>query len=297
MFFQDVSPGDPRLPESAERYNAVNRLLNSCGDHHSFAGEGSFNGNIIIDFCNISDREILPFTPVSLYGAMDKESLTMLRERFSGGSYTAVRPAENGSTLWGISLDKVPPSESGRAVISGVVPAWFTGSGNFVTPELAGLIAGDSGAGQVIAHPVNYSGTVKDDSFPGIILLGGNSADSERYDGTFKLLPVSATQLKLISGSVPEQTDFAGGSDVPGFSKIPQMMLELAPDIRHWIYIYFDYDKAGKEYSVHLGTEIPDGIVLYEYLGEFFNGSVVQSYKKNSYLRFGDIWYLTPEGE
>lgn len=121
--------------------------------------------------------------------------------------------------------------------------------------------------------------------------------DEDEYNGMFKLLPVSATQLKLISGSVPEQTDFAGGSDVPGFSKIPQMMLELAPDIRHRIYIYFDYDKAGKEYSVHLGTEIPDGIVLYEYLGEFFNGSVVQSYKKNSYLRFGDIWYLTPEGE
>ena len=100
MFFQDVSPGDPRLPESAERYNAVNRLLNSCGDHHSFAGEGSFNGNIIIDFCNISDREILPFTPVSLDGAMDKESLTMLRERFSGGSYTAVKPAENRRLPW-----------------------------------------------------------------------------------------------------------------------------------------------------------------------------------------------------
>ena len=128
----------------------------------------------------------------------------------------------------------------------------------------------------------------------GTVSFGGSA---DEYNGTFKLLPVSATQLKLISGSVPEQTDFAGGSDVPGFSKIPQMMLELAPDIRHRIYIYFDYDKAGKEYSVHLGTEIPDGIVLYEYLGEFYNGSVVQSYKKNSYLRFGDIWYLTPEGE
>lgn len=291
MFFQDVSSGDERPPESAARYNAVNRLLNNAEDF-SFTQESdpSF-GRVIIDFCNISDKTVLPFHPVSLAGA-DEEDI--FANRFSGECTVAALPAENGDTVWGISLDEVLPREFGRAVISGLVPAWFIGKGKYVTPETAGLTAGGSGAAQVIADAVNYDGTLRKNSYPGIILLGGGAL-ADVYNGLFKLAALSQTQLKIISGSEPDNVDFCGGSDVPGFFRIPQMTMELAQNIRHKIYIYFDYDKDQKKYTVHLGTSIPNGIVLYKYLGEFYNGAVVQSYKENSYLKFADIWYLTPE--
>ena len=292
MFYQDFSAGDVRQPESAARYNAVNRLLNSAEDIFPAESDRSCDGRVIVDFLNISDDTVMPFSPVSLRGSKDKKLPETFGNRFDGCCIVMAEPAERGDILWGISLDEVRAYEYGRVVLSGIVPAWFIGKGRCVSPEINGLTAGDSGSGAVICDPINYEGVIKKDSYPGIILLGG-SGGWDSYNGTFKLLPVSQTEVKIIAGNYPDETDYAGGSDVPGFNKIPQLTLELAPDRRHRIYIYFEYDEELKAYSVHLGTEVPDGVVLYTYLGEFINGSVVQSYKANSYLKFSDIWYLT----
>lgn len=273
--FPYVKKGDAFQP-NLELDNAVRRMFNA--QNGFVAGKFSSKGNYgRISVCNVSSEVIEAGTAVSFPATADATDSVIPCEK-----------AKSAAAQFGVITSDIAPDSIGSCVVSGPVTVEISGTGDFAAPSTDGkMVAGASGA------PILF----RFENTAVINLGGGSGAAVDEYNGTFKLLPVSATQLKLISGSVPEQTDFAGGSDVPGFSKIPQMMLELAPNIRHRIYIYFDYDKAGKKYSVHLSTEIPNGIVLYEYLGEFYNGSVVQSYKNNSYLRFGDIWYLTPEGE
>ena len=238
---------------------------------------------------NDSDEAIAVYTAVCITGDYFSEDSPDGKEsRLNGNCFVKGKAAKDDSLPWGIAACDIAPGGVGDIIIQGIAPALWTGNGGFVSPSITGLISSQSGRGEVISPAYK--------ELPGIILLGGGSgAAVDEYNGLFKLVALSQTQLKIISGSEPNNVDFCGGSDVPGFSRIPQITMELAQNIRHKIYIYFDYDKGQKKYTVHLGTSIPNGIVLYEYLGEFYNGAVVQSYKENSYLKFADIWYLTPE--
>ena len=290
MFFQDVSPGGSWQPEPAARYNAVNRLL--CGKDELSSGYEfpGFSGGVV-DFCNNSPVTIKPFTAVAVTGCRDNFFPQVLDTRFSGGCIVNGIPAKDDSLLWGISLDEVTENEYGRLQISGVVPAWFTGSGKRVSPGKNGLVAGNSGIGEVVAVTVNYTGEYKENSYPGLIVLRGSSAGVESYDGTFKLQAVSSSEVEVINGIYPD-SDSCGTSDIPGLYTVPRMSLKIQSEETRMIWLYFDFDRETKTYSAHLSDQLPENILLYRHLGYFSNGSVTQSYKSYNMLVFGDDFYL-----
>lgn len=289
MFFQDVSPGESRFPEPAARYNAVNRLLCKEDEYASGYEFPAFSGGVV-DFCNTSGEVIKPFTAVSVTGCRDNFYPQVLGGRFSGSCIVNGIPAKDDSMLWGVSLDEVAEYEYGRLQISGVVPAWFSGSGKRVTPGKDGLIAGASGIGEVVVSPIN-DGEYREDSYPGIIVLRGSAATADYYGGAFKLQAVSQTVVKVINGIYPD-SESCGTSDVPGLFNVPQMTLEISPGMTHTIWLYFDFDTGSKTYSAHLSAQLPENILLYRHLGYFADGNVTQSYRSYDMLRFGDDFYL-----
>lgn len=290
MFFQDVSPGESWFPEPAARYNAVNRLL--CGQDEISTGYEfpGFSGGVV-DFCNTSGEMIKPFTAVSVTGSRDYFLQQLRDSRFSGSCIVNGIPAKDDTRLWGISLDEVAPEEFGRLQVSGVVPAWYSGSGRRVTPGNAGLVAGESGIGEVVVSPINYDGEYKENSYPGIIVLRGSAVNADSYGGTFKLQAVSPSKVEVIHGIFPD-SDICGYSDVPGLYNVPRMSLELTPDETHAVWLYFDFDQDKKVYSAHLSSGLPEGILLYRQLGYFSGGMVTQSFRGTDMLRFGDDFYL-----
>jgi hypothetical protein len=271
--FPYVKKGDAFQP-NLELDNAVRRMVNAQNGFVAgkFSSKSSYGR---ISVCNTTSEVIEAGTAVSFPATADTTDGVVPCEK-----------AKSATAQFGVITSDIAPDSIGSCVVSGPVTVEISGTGDFAAPAEGGkMVAGASGA------PILF----RFENTAVINLGGGSGAAVDEYNGLFKLVALSQIQLKIISGSEPDNVDFCGGSDVPGFSRIPQMTMELAQNIRHKIYIYFDYDKGQKKYTVHLGTSIPNGIVLYKYLGEFYNGAVVQSYKENSYLKFADIWYLTPE--
>ncbi|MBQ9787176.1 MAG: hypothetical protein IJW33_03310 [Lentisphaeria bacterium] len=283
MFFNDIAPGSQWQPEPAARYNAVNRLL-SQGENF-FPQNTDSSGRVIVDFINLAEKTIGQFTAVALYSAADGEHIARLEERNNGICFLNGMSAYDDSYVWGISISEVKHLETGMAIVSGIAPAWFTGSGKSVTPTNIGLEAGDSGSARVLIPPEEYDGK----TYPGMILLGGSSVSGKSYYGPFKLQALSETKVEVFNALFPD-SDSCGKSDVPGCEDVPRLSLTLPEkNSRYPVFLSFKLEDSGS-YSAHLGTDPVSE--LYHLLGYFSGGSIIQNYQDTGIMIFGNQWYL-----
>lgn len=285
MSFADVAAGEPWRPESAARYNAVNELLRS---YSGAVPEKTASVNYhAVDFINLSGDKIDAFTAVSVTGAEFSGSVPALLTRYHGYCLVRAVPAVDESCIWGISLDTVVHRGVGRVALAGVVPAWFEGSsGVRVMPTPGGLAAGNSGRALVLASPKTYYG----EKYPGIIMLGGTSADENQYMGFFKITAVSGSEARI---SYPGASAYCGKTDVPGAELVAPALVTVPQGLQN-IYLCFKYD-GNKEYAhwFTAGQEPPDEADFFTLIGTFDNGTVYQALRiGDSTLRFGDDWYL-----
>ena len=250
---------------------------------------GQFSGGMI-DFFNASSTEIEPFSPVSITGAYGKNSWQLAR--YSGRCTVTAIPAADDSLPWAVTLTAAAAGGFGRAVISGIAPAYFTGEGKYVLPLAGKLLAGDTGKAQVILAPLQ---TDNGEMLPGALLLGGAGGAlfaADEYMGIFKLRALSATTLSVIDGSAPT-SPYCGYTDIPDLKQIPVLTLEVEAAGAFPIYLVFFYEASGKSYSVQLLTAVPENAVFSTLLGRFCDGSVDQVYKTaDRRMVFGNDWYL-----
>ncbi len=287
MFFSDVSAGDAWQPESAARYNAVNSLLRSGSISGTY--ESAVN-DCRVEVFNHSGVTIPAFTPAAVTGCHLPDDPLQRNCRLAGKVLLEVVPAQNELLPWGIVIQDIQPGSSGVMIISGVVPAYFTGNGRAVTPGSGGLIAGNCGNGLTLLVP--------EKDLPGLIVLGGGSAAfGDEYRGYFKLEALSMTLLQICNGWQPD-SEFCGRSDVPGLDNIPRMELEIPEALTAQlldIHLVFFYDRASKVYSVKLMYDLPEEMVFSCYIGSFRYGRVTQQYKaegESDKMIFGNEWYL-----
>lgn len=126
-------------------------------------------GNAKIKVCNISTSEIAKFTAVSILGAASV-SEDALDVRFDGVAIAHGEPAVSGQGNWGIACEDIPVGEYGEVVLTGITPAYFSGTSGFVEPSASGLVAVKAGRAAIILPAAEDA--------PGIINLSGNSASS-----------------------------------------------------------------------------------------------------------------------
>ena len=247
--------------------------------------------NTTVDFCNISSGTIGSFTPVALTGAYGDESMQL--SRCCGHAIFTGIPAVDDSVPWAIALDDIEPGNSGRAVISGIAPAYFSGNGKYALPSNAGLTAGESGNALILLEPLQLSGSR---TLPGLILLGGASSviPENSYYGYFKLVALSTVSVKIING-YDSASSYCGATDIPGLNTIPVTEL-LLDDKQEWkIYLAFFYDTDTKTYSAEFVTGLPGTEVFSQLLGTFRRGKVDQIYRLEpgiGRMIFGEDWYL-----
>lgn len=284
MWFDDAVPGEERAAESSARYNAVNELLRSTVPQgYGFPAE--YTGTSV-EICNVSDETIPRFTAVSLLSPreLDRDALAA---RFSGLLRMNVIPARDSVYPWAVAQEEVPPGGFGRAAVSGITPAYFSGSGRYVSPSSAGLCAGSGGAAEVLAPGYHSDGG----SYPGLIVMSG--VDTRDYRGIFKLCALSGHSLMIAHGA-DLQYPYCGYTDVPGCEFIPRTVLEITAAGAQTVSLQFFYDAAGGGYSAsfHAGAT-PAGAVFGVVLGTFNAGTTVQIRRfTDDLLVFGNDWYL-----
>lgn len=176
MSYLNVIPGMTRLPESADRYNAVNALLRNYGAGVTVPETPALHSGIMVDVKNTSAAEIAPFAPVKLGRPVLKENFPHIF------AFEALAPDAPDSP-WGIAAETIGANNWGKAVISGITPAKFAGyldghpsaaapvvPGDCVSVCRDGLISCGSGNAQIIASPQWVSETQK--WLPGVISIG-----------------------------------------------------------------------------------------------------------------------------
>ena len=236
-FYTDVQAGEAFQP-SALLENDIRHFFNALNGFQAPAATGKAESTRLKIY-NMSSTEILV---EQCAVAFDEKGEVI------DGALPA-RQYRDGDKYWGIATQDISPNAFATCVVSGAVFVKITGEGDFAYPTTDGkIVAGATGA------PIIYR-----TADTAVINLGGGSAAVDEYNGPLKLKPVSLTQVMIVNGARPEDTVYAGRSDVPGFEEIPQLTLNVTADVRHCIYLYFDYSKEKKAYSVHLGTEVPKG--------------------------------------
>lgn len=204
--------------------------------------------------------------------------------------------------VWGVVLEDIDEYGSGSCIVSGVVNAPVDLGDATVTKQYVQCAAN----GKIVFADSGYP-VVGWDGKTGLatIVLGGGSGEIP-YNGSFKLVAISDTDYKIIYGEYPDNKEFAGSSDIPGFHKIPQLTGSLKNvntmyDYVH-VYIFFTYDKETKKYSVHLtgdgspGPDSGDYSIISTYIGKFRKGGSVEQSWTSWDLHYSDRWYLPGPG-
>ena len=285
MIFSDVSSGEAWQPESAARYNAVNLLLRTG----NFTDVPENMPPDAVDVFNASPADIAAFAPVAVTGIYKGDSPLQQNARFSGRAVLCGKVAVDDSLPWGIALQDIPAGAYGTVRLYGTAPAFFTGTGRFVTPGVDGLTAGESGNALAVFAP--------DGPSPGLIVLGGASGKSagtvtDEYRGYFKLQKYGSDSVQICNGLNPALPD-CGTTDVPGVTAIPQTILVLPETLPVDLFLVFFYDSASCKYSASFRFDVPDDAVFYRLIGRVESYGVIQSYRSSeSRMSFGNEWYL-----
>ncbi len=287
MLFRDVAAGEAWQPESASRHNAVNFLLRS--GENAGETETSLPANQA-DFVNTSQTDIPAFTPVAVTGIFQNGDGLQQLARLSGRAVLCGMAAVDDSGPWAIALQDIPAGKSGTIALYGAAPAFFSGSGRFVSPSPAGLAAGESGSALILALP--------DGEYPGLVILGGASSAAatiapDEYRGYFKLQS-SGSNAVICNGYYPD-TGYCGSTDVPGLENIPRTVLTLPENTAVCdIYLVFFFDRTDRKYSASFMTYLPEDMVFFRLIGTIDHGRVLQTYKNSDrMMNFGNEWYLS----
>lgn len=287
MFFNDIAvPGSP-VSEPVSRYNAVNMLLRS---ELSAAEEVALlqNSMSVVQCFNVSETPLPRFQAVAITGVHASDGLLDPEDRAWGQAVVTGIPAVNDLFPYGIALEEILPETSGEVAVCGCVPAFFSGTGKFVTPSSAGLTAGSSGSSGVVCYPQERAGY---GIVPGLIRLGfSHQVQSDEYFGAFKLRSLSAMSVEIFSSYEPE-ADFCGSTDIPGLDFIPRTVMNFEDLSRKNIYLVFFYENG--VYRSEFRCDLPVEMVFYRLLGTFQNGVVDQIWQSDSgRMIFGEEWYL-----
>jgi len=285
MLFSDTVPGTPFTGESAARFNAVNSLLRSAGV--PVAENSAPPTDFRLNFINTSSQNIPAFSPV----AVNSVSPGTGKDWFDGQNVVSGIPAADESLPWGIALEDVAPGQMGIAAISGLIPAYFSGEGPFVTVSNGELISAAGGSARVL---INCREDGCGNLLPGMLLSGGTAAipAADEYNGIFELRALSRNTVRITNGREPDSA-CCGYTDVPGCETIPVTDLTLSEQGEVLLYICFIRDEEKNTYSWSFETDVPSGVLLFKLLGKFRGGSVSQIFESDySRMIFGEEWYL-----
>ena len=238
----------------------------------------------LLEVYNPGEQVIPAFTALRISGT------TVLNSAQGASVVFNVLPAQSDDGIWGIAAENILPHTSGNMVVSGIIRAYITGSGNCASPGTDGkLTAGTSGRA-LILHP-------GDAKTPGIVQLGySGGAKKDEYTGPFKLRHIEGRTFEICHGvyyNRPNDSDYntAGYTDLPKAGRVARQNIIL-PENRTSADVYLHAIYENDAYRVEFDFESYRGFETI-YIGSIrADGEVVQSYQESGTIYFGRQWYL-----
>lgn len=238
----------------------------------------------LLEVYNPGDKIIPAFTALCISGT------TVLNSAKSASVIFNVLPAQSDDGIWGIAAENILPHTSGNMVVSGIIRAHITGSGNYAIPGADGkLVAGTSGKA-LILHP-------GDEKTPGTVLLGYSAgAEKDDYTGPFKLRHIEERTFEICHGvyyNRPDDSNYniAGYTDLPNAGNVARQNIIL-PENRTGADVYLHAIYEDGKYRVEIDFDSYKGFQTI-YIGVIrASGEVVQEYREQGTIYFGRQWYL-----
>lgn len=311
MSFNNVSPGEAWKPEPAERYNAVNALLNNATNTVISPGGGLPN-NIIMGYVP-QDVDVSAYDPVFLEKMYSDKDPGF--ELLNGQCCMEVSKKGDNTKPFGIALGSkygtttafIPIQIYGLAVMRSSHGDWETG--DFASPVVA---TGhwqkqnntDAPCGVVIAPPKQNK--LLGGGYLGVISLP--PLFKNYFSGTFKLVAIDKNSFKVVDGANPENPVCgkitASHPDFP--LEVPAQTFSGNGDL--WLVIHYkrSYNESDGTYSVkysvkwsrsyNTGRDPSTPNAEFDFyqlkIGRFRDGVCYQDYKDGDFNLTNQGWYL-----
>ena len=239
----------------------------------------------LLEVYNPGDKVIPAFTALRISGTTVLNSVKGTPVIFN------VLPAQSDDGIWGIAAESILPHTSGNMVVSGIIRAYISGSGNYASPGADGKLAAGTSGKALILHP----GTAET---PGFVLLGYSAGmqKKDEYNGPFKLRCIGERTFEICHGVYYDRPNdyeynIAGHTDLPNAGNVPRQNIVL-PENRTSADVYLHAVYEDGKYRVEVDFEGYRGFETI-YIGAIrASGEVVQNYQEKGTIYFGRQWYL-----